>query len=109
MKNVTKRMATIAGVGIVAVSLAVGVTFVSAQKEKADKFSLLAQNIVALAQNEGIPAGWCVCPVSGAIKEAIFDNRMFCTLPCELEKIFSCPTSSTNNFHLEGSIDRCTK
>ena len=52
INNVTKRMATIAGIVVVAGSLAVGVTFVSAQKEKSDVSSLLARNIVALAQNE---------------------------------------------------------
>jgi hypothetical protein len=51
MNKVTKRMATIAGIGMVAVIVAVGVTFVSAQKAKSDTL-LLATNVVALAQTE---------------------------------------------------------
>jgi hypothetical protein len=106
MNKVTKRMTTIAVIVMFAVIIAVGVTFVSAQKQ--DKSSLLARNIVALAQNEGVTYGWCACPVSGTTPGAIFEGRMFCTKPCELNMIYSCPKSSTNNFYLEGSQDRCT-
>jgi len=49
MNKVTKRMAIIAVIGVFAVIIAASVTFVSAQT---DQSSLLAQNIVALAQNE---------------------------------------------------------
>ena len=52
MKNSTKRMVTIAGVGMFAVSFVTSVTFVSVKNEKSDVSSLFARNIEALARNE---------------------------------------------------------
>ena len=52
MSNVTKKVATIAGVVVFAVICAVGVTFVSAQKNKAGGSALSFRSIVAMAENE---------------------------------------------------------
>jgi hypothetical protein len=52
MNKVTKRMATIAGIGMLAVIIAVGVTFVSAKNERYASSLLMRNNVEALAQTE---------------------------------------------------------
>ena len=52
MNRVLKKIVTIAGVGIFAIFLAVGVTFVANRKATPEQSSLFGRNIMALARRE---------------------------------------------------------
>jgi hypothetical protein len=107
MNKVTKRMATIVGIGGFAVITAVGVTFVSVQKAEEDKSSLLVRNIVALAQNEGTPASSCARKMAPNAGE--YRYQMFCDSRTDADMIYPCPTAPVYDYYQAGNSDRCTK
>ena len=99
MRKLTKRMAVIAGIGMVAGSLTVGVTFVSVQQEKSDVSFLLARNIVALAQNES--ATNCGSPTvyyNEALRSEKCNPKLSQTrLICVSEESKCCDSNSQTN------------
>jgi len=52
MKKLSKKLATIAGIVMFAVIMAVGVTFVSVQKKESAFLAIYSQNMSVLAQGE---------------------------------------------------------
>ena len=80
MNKLTKRIAIIAGVGVFAVVIATGVTFVSAQKNAT--FAFFSENMEALAKSESSGSKLETCYMEGT--NVLGDGAYHCaagTLP----------------------------
>lgn len=67
---------------------------------------LLNENIEALADGEGTPAGTCYLIQSFNGKWRL---KLFCNEDTDSSTIYPCPSSESWGFYSETSTDRCTK